>query len=79
MPLPSEDTLLLAMLLPCSARLVPCPLLARMCCLLMEGPVAELRGPPKPPVATGRLTLGAGLPCLYTSKITKLGPNETGA
>jgi len=64
MPLPSDETLLFAMLLPCSARLEPWPLLARMCCLLMDGPVAELRGPPNPLVALGLLTLGAGLPCL---------------
>jgi hypothetical protein len=34
MPLPREDTLLLAMLAPCKARLELWPLLAKMCCRL---------------------------------------------
>lgn len=71
MPLPREDTLLLAMLLLAwRARLEPCwPLLAKMCCLPTEGPEAELRGAARPVEEFGRLTFGAGLPCLLGTTI----------
>lgn len=72
MPLPREDTLLLAMLLlgwrarPPDPCWPPPLLLAKMCCRPTEGPEAELRG--ASPVVFVRLTLGAGLPCLVEEK-----------